>query len=1199
MQHHLLQAPTWLNGGHDRLGMPSRLPAVSMLLGLVLFSATLIVYFKAHTFDFVATDDAYVRQNAPVADGLSGRSLMWAGEFHFGTWTPLSWLSLMLDSSVYGINPRGYHFTSIFLHAVNSVLLFCAIAQATGYRRRSAFIAALFALHPLQVEAVTWISQRTVVLSSFFALVSLNCYVASRRINRPVYRWLALLAFICSVLSRRTLLTLPCIFLLLDYWPLGRFSVAAYGKSRMPSRNPSVWRQVGDKVPYFVASVVIWIIGLIAERRALGLAQSADKSLSLPFINALVLSVTYLGKVFWPSGLTIAYVPQSESPSIVVLIASLILLLAVTHIGLTLRSRVPALIVGWSWYLLAILPMLGLLDGSPKPMADRYMYFPSIGLFLGIGWLVATAASINRLLSVSARTLGIAILLVLSWMSLTQLGYWRNTVTVYQHATECYVGNWPAEEVLGTALATEGQLREGVHHLAAAVRLNPNDTGAHFNLARVFETLGSRQAAIEHYIASSSDPNVEREANSALARLFCEEQDFDRARISLKRLVAWSPNDAEPTLILAGICEQEGKYREAIRYLEDAKRQDPGEARLPLRIAIDLRTAGDLESAIERLRFLGQHGGQWVGTARLELARTLAMRGNRSAAVSMCRELLSDPKTAEAAGLEVSILEAKPSERAFAAWRVTPNLSDRVFIGGVGNVHRSITTASSVAQKYFDQGLAFLYGFSREAALRAFNAALANDPQCAMAYWGVAMASGPNINNISIGPAREKAAYNAATKALRCVVGATSVEKALVLAVAERYSESAAADRASLNKRYADAMRKAYGSFPEDYDVAALTAEALLDLHPWDQWTVDGKAKVDTEEILRLLGVVLLKRPEHLLGLHLYIHALEGSLNPERAKPAADKLRKAAPAIPHLVHMPSHIDVRLGRWQEAVEANERALEAKRRLGSFMSQQESREVVFLHNYHMLAYAAMMEGSSAKAESATQRMISDISGPLMRQSAHDLDPLLALPYEVEIRFGQWEQLLAESAPGPNLPIATALWRYSRGIALAATGHLSEAQHEQQAFLEAKDQMSPRLLMRGNVVVSDLLRIPQLTLSGEILYRQGMFDQAITELRRAAREEDALPYAEPPNWLMPVRHALGAILLDGGKAADAEAVYRDDLTRRPENGWSLFGLARSLRIQGRASEAVIVEQRFTNAWRHADIKLSASCLCIKGKK
>lgn len=518
---------------------------------------------------------------------------------------------------------------------------------------------------------------------------------------------------------------------------------------------------------------------------------------------------------------------------------------------------------------------------------------------------------------------------------------------------------------------------------------------------------------------------------------------------------------------------------------------------------------------------------------------------------------------------------------------------------GLGDYHRPITTAHLAAQQEFDRGLILLYAFNHDEAVRAFQRAAALDAQSPAAHWGLALANGPHINKIGMTEAQSQAAWQATLAAQACAERGTDVEHELVSALRARYAESPPADRAMLDRAYADAMRRIWRRFPADADVGALLAEALMDLRPWDLWTVAGQPQPETPEILEVLETVLKQSPQHPLALHLYIHAVEASTAPGRADDAADRLRRAHPGLGHLVHMPSHIDIRRGRWQSALEANQRAIAADQQYVSLVPQQNFYRIYMAHNHHMLAFAAMMRGQRAQSAAAIDDLLARIPADWLAKPEQTAlaDGYFAMPIEIEMRFGRWRELLARPDLPSQYPIARALRRAARGVALTALGDTTAARQEQRAFRELA-QATPPEAGFGNNPAEKLFAVGDALLDGEILLRQGMTAAGLAQLRVAVEHEDLLRYDEPPDWIQPARHALGAALLRHDQPAEAERVYREDLRRWPENGWSLFGLAESLKLQGQQDEAREVFARFEQIWKDADVKLTASCFCQAGE-
>jgi tetratricopeptide (TPR) repeat protein len=516
---------------------------------------------------------------------------------------------------------------------------------------------------------------------------------------------------------------------------------------------------------------------------------------------------------------------------------------------------------------------------------------------------------------------------------------------------------------------------------------------------------------------------------------------------------------------------------------------------------------------------------------------------------------------------------------------------------GLGKHTRPVATSNPQAQKYFDQGLNFMYAFNHDEAVRAFRQAVELDPDCAMAHWGISLGVGKNYNYPLFPPEKAKAAWKALESARANAKGESDANRALIEALAARYADPLPKDTRPLEEAYAKSMKAVWEKFPKDADIGALYAESLMNLRPWDLWTVDGKPQPETPAILKALEAVMKLDPMHPLANHLYIHACEASPNPGKADAAADRLRDLQPALGHMVHMPSHIDVRRGRWQAAIEANERAIIADRNYAKTVPEQGFYRMYMAHNHHMLAFAAMNQGESKRALKAVRDMLADVPKDwvALPENAAIADGYVAAPLEVMKRFGQWDEILKEPAPPEIFPVARAMRHHIRAIAYAAKGETAKAREEQQAFREAAKKPAKDATF-SNSKVTDLFALGDDMLEGEILVREGKMEAGIKALRAAVAKEDKLRYAEPPAWVVPVRHVLGVFLLKDGQATEAEAVYRADLRRWPDNGWSLFGLAASLEMQGKKTEAATVRAKFDEIWKHADVKIPSSCLCQK---
>lgn len=511
----------------------------------------------------------------------------------------------------------------------------------------------------------------------------------------------------------------------------------------------------------------------------------------------------------------------------------------------------------------------------------------------------------------------------------------------------------------------------------------------------------------------------------------------------------------------------------------------------------------------------------------------------------------------------------------------------------LGQFQREVTTSSAEAQRWFDQGLVLCFGFDQEVARLAFAKAAEADPDCAMAHWGHAYAFGPHINNPAMDDESSRIAHASAQRALELAGSASPVERALVEALTKRYVWPAPSDRAELDRAYAAAMREVWHKFPEDDDVGALFAEALMDLRPWDLWSAEGEPRPETPEVIATLETVLARTPDHPGALHYYIHTMEASPTPEKAVPAADRLRARVPGASHLVHMPSHIDIRVGRYAEAVAANARATSVDRRRVERHGAGGFYVIYRAHNYHFLMWSAMFDGQRAVALKAARDVVVELPAEAVAAMPQFIEGFLGSPYHVMVRFGMWEELLREPQPAAELLATTAMWHYGRTLAFAALGRVEEAEREQALFEAAKGRVPAHYTM-GNNGVAAILDVASAMLAGEVAYRRGNFDAAFEHLREAVRRDDALRYDEPWGWVQPARHALGALLLEQGRLDEAEAVYRRDLERHPGNGWSLHGLAECQRRTGRTVEAAATDALFRSAWKRSDIPLHASCFC-----
>ncbi|MEX5219299.1 MAG: hypothetical protein NW701_15835 [Nitrospira sp.] len=514
----------------------------------------------------------------------------------------------------------------------------------------------------------------------------------------------------------------------------------------------------------------------------------------------------------------------------------------------------------------------------------------------------------------------------------------------------------------------------------------------------------------------------------------------------------------------------------------------------------------------------------------------------------------------------------------------TQGFSDTVpLYTNLGSHHKPISTRVPATQQYFDQGLRLVYGFNHAEAIRSFTHAAELDSTCAMCYWGIALAYGPHVN-APMDSASGVAAYAAAQKALALKAHATTPERAYIEALAPRYEAVPPTDRARLDMLYSTAMERVADAYPNDLDAATLYAESLMDLRPWNYWQPDGTPYPGTSEIVGRLQGVILRNPNHPGACHYYIHAVE-AVNPQAAVPCAERLAQLMPGEGHMVHMPAHIYIRVGRWNDAVQANQHAIHTDE---VFIEGQHPMGVYPLayypHNIHFLAFASTMAGRSAQAIEASNTLTAKVNLDAARQVGMLQE---MLPYHVLTltTFGRWDDVLAEPLPPADIRFSYAMAHYARGVAYAAKGQWAEAQGALDT-VAAINTATPEGA-DGKTALSIAVR----ALSGEIATRRGDLDAGTNHFLEAAKIEDAGLYFEPPKWYYPIRHSLGAALLKAGHNAEAEKVYREDLARFPENGWSLFGLAQALRAQGKDIEAAEAEARFRRAWASTDVTLTAS--------
>ena len=507
----------------------------------------------------------------------------------------------------------------------------------------------------------------------------------------------------------------------------------------------------------------------------------------------------------------------------------------------------------------------------------------------------------------------------------------------------------------------------------------------------------------------------------------------------------------------------------------------------------------------------------------------------------------------------------------------------------LGNHHYEITTTSRKAQRYFDQGLRLYYAFNHQEAVRSFREAQRLDPRCAMCWWGEALAWGPNIN-LPMDSASAVAAYEALQGALATREHASDLERALIDALVERYAKVPPPERAELDAAYADQMAVTYRAHPRDPEVAVLYAEALMDLRPWDYWKEDGTPQPGIEDALSALRGVMQRAPDHPGACHFYIHAVE-KLYPEKAVPCAERLADAMPGAGHLVHMPGHIYIRVGRYLDALRANEHAVHADE---TYIQDQNPAMGMYTagyypHNYDFMVFAATMIGRRSDALRASLKVAELLPQELFGTPGMDfLQHWSIRPLQVMVRFGAWDEILATAAPPRERGHARAVWHYARGRAYADRGDQRRATEELAALRSILSSGQVDGLKMEFNRSPDILGIAESVLAGWTEVAAGRHDAAVAHHEEAVRRESALLYGEPPEWTVPARHDLGATLLLAGRASEAQAVFERDLEIFPDNGWSLHGLWKALEAQGLEDEAARAEARFRTVWEAADVQL-----------
>lgn len=566
------------------------------------------------------------------------------------------------------------------------------------------------------------------------------------------------------------------------------------------------------------------------------------------------------------------------------------------------------------------------------------------------------------------------------------------------------------------------------------------------------------------------------------------------------------------------------------------------------------------------------------------------MTPRKAAILAVVSALLSVSGCAQQAG--------KPGDAA-PADKATAQLVARAgapLFDGMGTHHHEVTTSDAGAQRYFDQGLIIDFAFNHAESARSFRAAQRLDPDCAMCYWGEALALGPNINVTSNGlvvmsdDSRVKA-FAAIEKALALKDRVTPRERDYIDALASRYNGDVTTPREPLDLAYLASMRALHQKYPDDDDAAALFAESAMNTMPWDYWVDPENPKPLTDEVLAALETVLERSPRHPLAIHLYIHAVEASSSPDRAEQAADTLANLVPGAGHLVHMPAHIYWRVGRYNDASEANVRAAAVDEAyIAACNAQGFYPAAYYPHNIHFLWAASSMEGRSKVAIEAARKVAANVKLEMI-QEFPGVEFFQTIPMLALTQFGRWDEVLAEPRPPEDLEFSNGIWHYVRATAYANKGQVKQAKAEREKLVPLKDATDVHFLDSIYYPATSLLSIADELTLGAIAMAENDLDRAITHFESAVATQDQLPYTEPPFWYYPTRHTLGKALLAAGRAEEAEATYRKDLEQHPRNGWALFGLIQSLEAQGKDTKAL--SDKFAILWAEADVTLTSSAL------
>lgn len=508
-----------------------------------------------------------------------------------------------------------------------------------------------------------------------------------------------------------------------------------------------------------------------------------------------------------------------------------------------------------------------------------------------------------------------------------------------------------------------------------------------------------------------------------------------------------------------------------------------------------------------------------------------------------------------------------------------------VLFEGMGTLHHTVSTQNAEAQKFFDQGLTMIYGFNHNEAIRSFQRAAELDPNLAMAYWGVAYALGPNYN-LDADSSQRKMAYDALQKAIELSASVTENEKDYIAAISKRYSSDLSSDQKVLNAEFRKAMRELSKKYPDDLDAATLYAESMMILKPWQLWNKDGTPAEGTEEIVSVLESVLKRDPNHVGANHYYIHSVEASLDPGRALNSAKVLKTLVPAAGHLVHMPAHIFFRVGDYEDTSLANIQAISADEKYIKETNAQGVYPLMYYnHNLNFLTISSLMEGKYVQSMDAAKQVEANLT-----PAAKDMpmvEGIMVSPLWVLVGFHKWNEIIKYPVPDKSLHLASLFSHFARGMAFASKGDIESSENE-LVLLKKDMKLVPGDAIVGLSSAATVMNIPKHILEGKIKTAEGETKDAIEYFKKAAEEQDKLSYDEPPDWYPSARLFLGGTLYSSGNYSESEKVFRDDLKTYPHNGWALFGLANSLKMQSKNDESSRVLEEFKTAWKNADTNL-----------